>query len=220
MEIDSNVIDIIGAGFTTGIFCEFNCDPLTIRRDSIYATAESGFFPRGIWLAASGYCSISSCTVSVNSYNSGQTTIWLYGRTSARVANCALHLGGGARGRHIHQVDGAVVSMHGCVTYQHPPAPSESQGGGIPGRVRVGAAFPNPFNVTTVVPLELQQSSTLEMIVFNALGQEQDRVSCGTLPTGQHLLRLSGTSWASGIYFVHIIADRRPLAIRRIVLVK
>ncbi|MFH1009897.1 MAG: T9SS type A sorting domain-containing protein, partial [bacterium] len=85
---------------------------------------------------------------------------------------------------------------------------------------QIGEAFPNPFNITTTIPLELRSASLIEVAVYDALGGEVERVSYGVLAEGRHHLNLSGHSWASGTYFVRVIAERKSVALRRVILVK
>ena len=90
----------------------------------------------------------------------------------------------------------------------------------MPDAIVVGPAYPNPFNISTVVPLELDRYVNVEVTVFNTLGQQENHIQCGRLPAGQHLIRLSGHSWASGPYFVHVFADNKSVATQRVILIK
>ncbi len=90
----------------------------------------------------------------------------------------------------------------------------------VPTDISVGAAYPNPFNMSTVLPLELYRSATVEIAVFNMLGQEVGRIFYGKHAAGKHLLSVSGSSWASGVYFAQILVDRHSISTQRLVLIK
>lgn len=214
-----NVVEVSGPGYTTGIHAENRCPQLTIDGVRISAKSEN-LVPRGIWLADAGYCNISSCIVSVESRSPAQAAISLYGRTISQIVNCALTLGGASQGELIHQESGASAFMDGRPMQPGPQRPPELDSRARSGEVRIGAAFPNPFNMTTTLPLELGRSATVEIAIINILGREVDRVSYGTLSTGQHPLPVSASSWPSGNYIVHILVDGNPAQTQRLFLIK
>jgi hypothetical protein len=90
----------------------------------------------------------------------------------------------------------------------------------VPEDVFIGAAFPNPFNMSTVVPLELARPALVDVVVFNILGQQEDRMAFTRLSAGRHLLPVHGNSWASGVYFIQVVVDGRRAATQRVVLMK
>lgn len=78
-------------------------------------------------------------------------------------------------------------------------------GEAMPERFAVQAAFPNPFNATTVIPYSIPAPGKLRIKVFNVLGRQMlDRTLDVT--SGNHSFTLSGESnlqnAVSGIYFV------------------
>jgi hypothetical protein len=219
VEILDNAIEVSGPGFPIGLYSWGNINPI-IRGNAIQVYINSeGFFARGIWLAASRYCSVSSCSVSVGYNRSQQTAIWLSGFTSTVVENSHLHLEGGI-GEFFHSEGGAVYTSYGCTVSSSQRLEPRSIGQGITSEADVGTIFPNPFNVTTTLPLELYSPSTVELVVVNMLGREVDRISYGTLPNGQHLLRLSGSSWASGVYLIQPVVNGKALKMQKIFLLK
>ncbi len=219
VEVSENAIEVKGPGFPIGIYSWESINPI-IRGNTIQVLIDSeGFFSRGIWLAASRYCSISSCSVSVGYERSQQTAIWLSGFTSAIVENSHLHLQGGV-GEFFHSEGGAVYAAYGCTESSAQRLEPRSIGQGITSEADVGAVFPNPFNVTTTLPLQLYSASKVELAVVNTLGREVDRIFYGTLSDDQHLLRLSGYSWASGVYFIQPIVNGRALKMQKVFLLK
>ncbi len=76
--------------------------------------------------------------------------------------------------------------------------------------------YPNPFNSTIMIPLELKQPGEVTLTVFNILGQQVAKRSLGQLGAGRQVvtwnsLGLSDMPVSSGVYFVcvHIARDGR-----------
>ena len=68
------------------------------------------------------------------------------------------------------------------------------------------ANYPNPFNPSTVIPLDLAKAGTVQIKIFNLKGQLVKTLASGNLEAGQHLFRWEGTDEAgrpvsSGVYF-------------------
>ena len=76
----------------------------------------------------------------------------------------------------------------------------------------VGTPYPNPFNSSTVLPIELAQSQNLELIVYNILGQEKIRLDLGYFPAGKHLqgIDLNGYGLSGGLYHFAIAPGSTP----------
>jgi hypothetical protein len=219
VKLTDDVIEVSGPGYTAGIHAENRCHQMKIDGVRISAQSEN-LVPRGIWLADAGYCNISSCTVSVDSRSPAQAAIWLYGRTISEILNCSLTLGGAGQGELVHQESGASAFMDGRPMQPGPQRPSEPDRSALSGEVWAGAAFPNPFNMTTTLPFELGRSAMVEIAIINILGREVDRISYGMLSTGHHLLSVSANSWPSGDYVARIVVDGKPTQTQRLVLIK
>lgn len=219
--ISGSVVTAEGEGAAVGICAERHCSFLNIDNSAISVECENYTWPRGIWLPTAGYCTISNSSVSVRSKNSDQATLSLSGSTSAQVFDSYLYLGGDAKGHFICYEGNVARCDTQRVFAQREPqrAPFKDRDAEI-NRISMGTVFPNPFNVVTQLPIELSRASIVEIVVFDILGHETDRISCGELPGGRHLVPLSGAMWASGAYFVSLIVDGEPVAQQRIVLVK
>ncbi len=81
-------------------------------------------------------------------------------------------------------------------------------------------AFPNPFNPTTSVSVDLPESELLKISVFNTNGQEVAELSNGYLNPGIHSFTFNASDLASGIYFIHANVPGRMNEIRKVVLMK
>ncbi|HTX19877.1 MAG TPA: T9SS type A sorting domain-containing protein [Bacteroidota bacterium] len=66
--------------------------------------------------------------------------------------------------------------------------------------------YPNPFNPTTDIQFTLPQQSTVELKVYNMLGQEVATLIHGTLSAGMHTVNFDAHSLASGVYIYRLSA--------------
>jgi hypothetical protein len=66
--------------------------------------------------------------------------------------------------------------------------------------------YPNPFNPTTTIEFSLPKQSTVDLKVFNALGQEVATLAHGTFQAGLHSVDFKAQNLASGIYFYRLTA--------------
>ena len=73
----------------------------------------------------------------------------------------------------------------------------------IPDKTTLGAAYPNPFNPVTIIPLELSEPSDVSLRVYDSAGRLVVTLSSGIrLPAGQHAFQWDATGFASGVYFL------------------
>jgi hypothetical protein len=69
--------------------------------------------------------------------------------------------------------------------------------------------YPNPFNPTTNIKFALPKSGTVQLDIFNILGQKVVSLVDGALPAGQHTVSWDGTDAGgnpvgSGVYFYRL----------------
>ena len=78
----------------------------------------------------------------------------------------------------------------------------------IPEIFRLKSNYPNPFNPTTIIPLDIPEESFVKVSIFNILGQEVTKLFSGELSVGfyDHLSwdgkMGNGQKAPSGIYFI------------------
>ena len=89
----------------------------------------------------------------------------------------------------------------------------------IPMQFALDNPYPNPFNASTVVPLQLPHSGHVKVDVYNVMGQKVSSLVDGIRQAGQHRLLLNASHLASGTYFVKASQDHQT-AIRKIYLVR
>ena len=99
--------------------------------------------------------------------------------------------------------------MNGYVLPDAPAPADATQRATNPPRLR---AYPNPFNPTVQIAVQLDRASHTEIIVYDVRGRRVGTVWRGPLQRGRHTfdwngLGDDGTSTSSGVYFVRINAD-------------
>lgn len=82
--------------------------------------------------------------------------------------------------------------------------------------VRTGAAvpqtplllrnYPNPFNPATTFHLQIPESGTVKMALFDLLGREVDVLLDRKLAAGTHTIRFDARHLAAGVYFCRVTA--------------
>ncbi|MCB2212898.1 T9SS type A sorting domain-containing protein [bacterium] len=80
--------------------------------------------------------------------------------------------------------------------------------------------YPNPFNPSTTVSINLPAPSGLRVSIFNTVGQEVATLADGDYPVGNHDFTFDGTGLTSGIYFVQATDSGGLHEVRKIVLLK
>ncbi|MCB2212581.1 S8 family peptidase [bacterium] len=90
----------------------------------------------------------------------------------------------------------------------------------IPGEYSLGVAYPNPFNPTTTVAVNLPETVELTVHVYNVTGQIVATLANGSLNAGQHQLVFDGANLSSGLYFIHASVPGQLDAIQKVTLMK
>ena len=72
----------------------------------------------------------------------------------------------------------------------------------LPAEFAVGNAYPNPFNPSTNVSVELSTDANVSIQVFNIMGQLVDIVSDNQMVAGKYSFTWDASSVTSGVYFI------------------
>jgi Secretion system C-terminal sorting domain len=88
-----------------------------------------------------------------------------------------------------------------------------------PGEYELSAAYPNPFNPSTMLSVSLPEASTVNVAVFDVLGRRVAELANGQHPAGIMQLPFDGSQLSGGIYFVHASANGWSSA-QKVVLIK
>ena len=94
----------------------------------------------------------------------------------------------------------------------------------IPSAVALHANYPNPFNPETTIAFDLPQASSVELQVFDVLGQTVRTLVAEGLSAGSHQvvwdgLDAPGSKVSSGVYFYRLQAGQQ-VQMRRMLLLK
>ncbi|MBD3165346.1 T9SS type A sorting domain-containing protein [bacterium] len=94
----------------------------------------------------------------------------------------------------------------------------------VPNRFFLAQNYPNPFNPTTSISYGLPMTGEVQMVVYNALGQQVKTLVNAVRQAGNHTVTWNGTSdngiaVASGVYFVRLSAGDNT-QVRKMVLTK
>ncbi|MBU0692582.1 T9SS type A sorting domain-containing protein [bacterium] len=90
----------------------------------------------------------------------------------------------------------------------------------LPANMLISAAFPNPFNPTTTVRIELIQSGHVRMVVYDILGREVGIALNRRLDSGYHTVGFDGNGLASGVYLLNIEYNGSFVETQKLVLMK
>jgi hypothetical protein len=85
-------------------------------------------------------------------------------------------------------------------------AVSPTGNAGIPAGYALSQNYPNPFNPATNVEFNLPATTSVQLRVFNMLGQEVATLVNGTVVAGHHAVSFDGSHLASGIYLYRLVA--------------
>ena len=72
----------------------------------------------------------------------------------------------------------------------------------MPSDFSISSAYPNPFNPTTQMSLDLSIDANVSVKVFNTMGQLIDVIAEGHMASGSYSLTWDGKNAASGVYFI------------------
>jgi hypothetical protein len=91
-----------------------------------------------------------------------------------------------------------------------PVAETEARGeaaGGLSEGFVLGAAYPNPSNGRTVIPVALAERAEVRVTVYDMLGREVAVLAEGHLAAGAHRLHLDASVVQAGVYVVRASAE-------------
>lgn len=77
----------------------------------------------------------------------------------------------------------------------------------IPETFRLHQNYPNPFNPYTVIKYDVPVESFIEIIVYDILGREIDKLVSSIVKAGEHSIEFNGNKFGSGVYFYKLNAN-------------
>lgn len=73
---------------------------------------------------------------------------------------------------------------------------------------KLDANYPNPFNPITSIPFSLNEAGHMELVVFDLLGKEIDRLVDEFRPAGEYVVQWTAENIPSGQYMVRLTVDQ------------
>jgi len=89
----------------------------------------------------------------------------------------------------------------------------------VPTQFALGSAYPNPFNPSTKLNLDITQTGHVSMEVYNIKGQVVETLLNGVMSAGYHTITWNANQLSSGMYFVKVIAGDN-VATQKVMLLK
>jgi hypothetical protein len=116
--------------------------------------------------------------------------------------------------------DGSAVYVHRLPKYLNEAPDPEA----LPVLFTLSQNYPNPFNATTTIEFTITHRASVELVVYNMLGQEVTRLVDGPVARGPHEVVWEGTnadgqSVASGVYFYQLRVND-SIEARKMILLK
>ena len=80
--------------------------------------------------------------------------------------------------------------------------------------------YPNPFNPSTSLVFDVVAENTVNLTVYNAMGQEVATLVNGTMNAGRHTVSFDAANLTSGLYFYTVKIGNEFTATKKMLLVK
>ena len=88
-----------------------------------------------------------------------------------------------------------------------------------PSTFLVGNAYPNPFNPSTTLPIELKHDMSVNLTLLDIRGNQHAVLYNGFLSAGKHEIKIDGSELATGVYFIRI-SYQNNILIKKVLLLK
>lgn len=199
----------------------------SVRATSVRPTVGSPFLPEDWYLLVGSDGASNQARASVLAPLGDNATICAYGRYGTQgIAGLDFHEGRGiVFGFGIEAISGMDTSESPDVFLSElfyrwasdilPAEPQKPQVA-LPTVVTLGPAFPNPFNAVVQLPYQIPTGHKAELIVFDILGREVQRIA---LPF-HHGTAVWKAENATGLYFAQIRGETGSSPIVKLILLK
>lgn len=113
----------------------------------------------------------------------------------------------------------AGAAMHTLLTQEFGLTPTGVENGfandGFPQSYALSPNYPNPFAAFTRLQFILPQAATVEIEIFNVLGENVARLADGHFEAGRHELALTRALGRNGVYFCRMTVKQREAVVHR-----
>ncbi|MDP8206547.1 MAG: YCF48-related protein, partial [Candidatus Electryonea clarkiae] len=90
----------------------------------------------------------------------------------------------------------------------------------LPNNISILSSYPNPFNPSTTIRLGLPYTTSINVAIYNIIGQKVAQLATGRYSAGYHSIIFNASELSSGIYFIHASVPGKMNEVRKIVLMK
>lgn len=84
------------------------------------------------------------------------------------------------------------------------PSPEQQNASPLPDKFALHPIYPNPFNPTTNIRIDIPKNTNVKVLVFDYLGRLVTTVAKKEVVAGRYTFQWNGNSVASGVYFVMV----------------
>jgi hypothetical protein len=194
---------------------------LTWLPEQLLSIRPDGYFPRiaakGNRVAVSWVEDVAYDAVFTFSSNSGQTWIPpitvgdIVNNSAVALTNAHVHLVWSQRTSvgvgHVFYLRGSVITT------------SVKDGQAAPARFVLLQNYPNPFNNSTTIGYRVPKPSTVQIVLYDVLGREVERLVDATVQPGEYSVQLDAPHLSSGVYLYTMRAGEY-VATRKLVLIR
>jgi hypothetical protein len=110
-----------------------------------------------------------------------------------------------------------IINVHGEAVATSVPLSNAS---GIPNTFGLDACYPNPFNAQTIIPYRVPSESAVSIVIYSVDGRLMAILNQGRVLPGNHRVSWSPDEATTGVYFVELRADGRPIDVQKILYLK
>ncbi len=95
----------------------------------------------------------------------------------------------------------------------------------LPKEFALGPNYPNPFNPSTTIPVEIPSASDISLKIYNVLGAEVKALYTGMIEAGRHWFTWdgrneAGMNAASGVYFYRLRTNTGRILTNKMILMR
>lgn len=90
----------------------------------------------------------------------------------------------------------------------------------LPARFAVDQPYPNPFNPSVTVGVNLPEATMVRATVYDVLGRRVARIADSRMTAGRHTLSWNGQGLSAGTYFLRVETDAGDHAVCKLLLLK